>query len=147
MDIHYQPVPVADVRGTKVFTFGYVSALKVEGLQFLVNRWVRVFMTPRGSDVFEPSLGTDFGSLVGTNVPKSAKGSVIDVVAMAIDDANEQVKIQDKEARYSESESLSQANMLRFSPTAGGDGFDVWVEIKNKAGEVLVTHLSDFSNR
>lgn len=147
MDIHYQPVPVADVRGTKVFTFGYVSALKVEGLQSLVNRWVRVFMTPRGSDVLEPTLGTDFGNLVGTNVPKSAKGTVIDVVAMSIDDANEQVKVQDKKARYPESESLAEANMLRFSTTEGGDGFEVWVEIKNKAGEVLVTRLSDFSNR
>jgi len=147
MDIHYQPVPVDEVKGTKVFTFGYTSALKVEGLQFLVNRWVRVLMTPRGSDVLEPTFGTDYGNLVGTNIPRSAKGSIVDVVAMAIDDASEQVKTQDKEARYPDTESLSQANMLRFSPTAGGDGFEVWVEIKNKAGDVLITYLSDFSNR
>ena len=147
MDIHYQPVPVADVRGTKIFTFGFVSARKVEGLQALVNRWVRVLMTPRGSDPLEPGLGTDFGNLIGTNVPKSAKGSIIDVVTMAIDDANDQVQEQDKNARYSENEALEQTNLLRFSPTNSGDGFEVWVEIKNKAGEVLVTRLSDMANR
>jgi hypothetical protein len=147
MDIHYQPVPVADVSGTKIFTFGFTSALKVEGLQFLVNRWVRVFMTPRGSDPLEPEFGTDFGSLVGTNVPKSAKGSIIDIVAMAIDDASEQVQAQDTKAGYNESESLDQANLLRFSPTSSGDGFEAWVEIKNKAGEVLTTRLFDMASR
>lgn len=147
MDIHYQPVPVDEVSGTKIFTFGFRSAVKVEGIQALVNRWVRVLMTPRGSDLLEPTLGTDFGNLVGANYPKSAQGSLIDVVTMAIDDANEQVQEQDKVAAYNESESLDQANLLRFSPTSGGDGFEVWVEIQNQAGEVIVTRLYDLADR
>lgn len=147
MDIHFQPVPVDEVRGTKVFTFGFKSALKVEGLQSLVNRWVKTLMTPRGSDPLDAAAGTDFGNLIGTNVPKSAKGSIIDIVAMAIDDASEQVQEQDKVARYDETESLDQANLLRFLPTSSGDGFEVWVEIKNQAGEVLVTRLFDMANR
>jgi hypothetical protein len=147
MDIHYQPVPVDEVRSTKIFTFGFKSALKVEGMQALVNRWVRVLMTPRGSDPLDEAFGTDFGNLVGTNIPKTAKGSLLDIVTMAIDDANEQVQEQDKNAMYEESESLDQANLLRFSPTSGGDGFEVWVEIQNKAGEVLVTRLFDMANR
>jgi hypothetical protein len=147
MDIHFQPVPVSDVSGTKVFTFGFKSALKVEGLQFLVNRWVKTLMTPRGSDPLDSSAGTDFGNLIGTNVPKSAKGSIIDIVAMAIDEASEQVQEQDKLARYDETESLDQANLLRFSPTSSGDGFEAWVEIKNQAGEVLITRLFDMASR
>lgn len=147
MDIHFQPVPVSDVRGTKVFTFGFKSARKVEGLQSLVNRWVKTLMTPRGSDPLDAAAGTDFGSLIGTNIPKSAKGSIIDIVAMAIDDASTQVQEQDKMARYNETESLDQVNLLRFLPTSSGDGFEVWVEIKNQAGEVLVTRLFDMADR
>lgn len=147
MDIHFQPVPVSDVSGTKVFTFGFKSALKVEGLQALVNRWVKTFMTPRGSDPLDSAAGTDFGNLIGTNIPKSTKGSLIDIVAMAIDDASEQVQKQDTAARYGETESLDRANLLRFASTSSGDGFEVWVEIKNQAGEVLVTRLFDMANR
>lgn len=147
MDIHFQPVSASEVRGTKIFTFGFKSALKVKGLQALVNRWVKTLMTPRGGDPLDAEAGTDFGNLIGTNIPKSAKGSIIDIVAMAIDDANEQVQAQDKAARYDETESLDQANLLRFSPTSSGDGFEVWVEIKNQAGEVLVTRLFDMADR
>jgi phage baseplate assembly protein W len=147
VDIHFQPVPVNDVSGTKVFTFGFQSALKVEGLQALVNRWVKTLMTPRGSDPLDPSAGTDFGNLIGTNIPKTSKGSIIDIVAMAIDDASEQVQKQDITARHGETESLDRANLLRFNMTSSGDGFEVWVEIKNQAGEVLVTRLFDMANR
>lgn len=147
MDIHYQPVPVSEVRSTKVFTFGFQSAKKVEGLQALVNRWVRILMTPRGSDPLELNAGTDFGTLVGTNIPKSARGSLLDVVAMAIDDASEQVKEQDKNMLYNESESLDQVNLLRFQVNTAGDGFDVWVEIINKAGETLTTRLAGLADR
>jgi hypothetical protein len=104
-------------------------------------------MTPRGSDPLDPSAGTDFGNLIGTNIPKTSKGSIIDIVAMAIDDASEQVQKQDITARYSETEALDRANLLRFNMTSSGDGFEVWVEIKNQAGEVLVTRLFDMANR
>jgi hypothetical protein len=56
VDIHFQPVPASEVTGNKVFTFGFVSALKVSGLQALVNRWVKTFMTPLGSDPLHPNI-------------------------------------------------------------------------------------------
>lgn len=147
MDIHFQPVPEGQVRGWKVFTFGYRSALKVEGLQALVNRWTRVLVTPKGSDPLDLSFGTEFGDLIGSNIPKSARSSLIDIVAIAIDDANEQVMEQDRIAQYDEHEALENAQMVRFHPSAAGDGFQVWVEIQNRAGENLVTRLADYSDR
>ena len=147
MDIHYQPVEADQVRGTKVFTFAYKSALKVEGLQALVNRWVRVLMTPKGSDPVEPTFGTAFGDLVGSNIPKSARTDVIDIVSMAIDDASEQVQLQDRNGSYPEEESLSSATISRFTSNTAGDGFEVWVTIKNRADEILTVRLSDLSER
>jgi hypothetical protein len=147
MDIHYQPIAPDQVHGIKVFTFGYKTARKVEGLQALVNRWVRVLMTPKSSDPMEPELGTEFADLIGTNIPKSAQTNVIDIVAMAVDDATEQVQEQDRVGRYGASESLDAATIQRFIPTTAGDGFELWVLIKNKAGENLTVRLSDYSDR
>jgi hypothetical protein len=48
---------------------------------------------------------------------------------------------------HNESESLDQVNLLRFQVNTAGDGFDVWVEIINKAGETLTTRLAGLADR
>jgi hypothetical protein len=147
MDIHYQPVAEDQVSGTKVFTFAYKTSVKVEGLQALVNRWVRVLMTPKSSDPIEPNLGTEFADLIGTNIPKSARTNTMDTVTMAVDDATEQVQEQDRMGGYDETESIDSAIIQKFIPTESGDGFQVWVLIKNKAGNNLSVRLSDYADR
>lgn len=138
-DIHFQPVPSDQVSGFKCFEFGFKAALKVTGFQALINRWVKTFMTPKGSDPLYPSEGTAFGNLVGASVSKITN-DLRDAVCMAIEDANEQVRIQDVEGFMSDTERLGNATLLNFVQSASG--IEVWVLIKNAAGESLAVNTA-----
>ena len=141
-DVHFQPVmPTSAGTGFKVFTFGFTAALKVRGSQSLVNRWAMTFMTPKGSDLLHPSYGTEFGSLAGSNLV-SDYSTLQDIVVMAIDDANDQVRKQGEMTTLSNNELLDAAVFNRLIPTASGDGFDVWIVINNRAGESLPLKLT-----
>lgn len=143
-DIHFQPVPESDVVGTKVFTFGFRAALKVSGPQALVNRWVKTFMTPKGSDPLDKQYGTTFPNLIGSNI-SIVNDTVKDVILLAVEDANSQVRNQDLDGFYSDDERLMSATFLDYIPST--DGFQVWIEIKNLAGDVLPVRLMDLATR
>jgi len=143
-DMHFQPVPADEVRGYKCFEFGYQSALKVRGPQALVNRWVKTLMTPLGSDPLYPSEGTSFGNLVGANVG-SVNVNLQDLINIAFQEANEQVREQDLEGYFSDDERLQSAELMEFEETA--DGFVVWVLIKNVAGDALPVPLTTLATR
>ena len=143
-DIHFQPVPPAEVRGFKCFEFGFKAALKVKGPQALVNRWVKTIMTPLGSDPLYPERGTPLGNLVGNNV-SNISIDLRDLIVMAIEDANEQVREQDLEGYFSDDERLQSAELMNFEEAA--DGIVVWVLIKNVAGASLPIPLMTLSTR
>jgi hypothetical protein len=146
-DIHFQPImPPEDQYGFKSFTFGFVASLKIRGPQSLVNRWVKTFMTPKGSDLLHPSYGTDFGSLAGSNIVNDFS-TLQDTVIMSIDDASDQVRRQDEAETLDDDESLESAELGSFVPEPGGDGFNVWVVINNKAGQNLPTKLTLMASR
>lgn len=143
-DIHFQPVPKTDVKGYKTFTFGFRAALKVRGPQALVNRWVKTFMTPKGSDPLDGRAGTNFAEMIGANITKITE-ELKDVTILSIGDANEQVKQQDIEGLFSDDSRLMSATLLDLVQTA--DGIELWVEIKTMSGDVLPIRLIDFANR
>jgi len=146
-DIHFQPImPPEDQHGFKSFTFGFTAALKINGPQALVNRWVKTFMTPKGSDLLHPDYGTDFGNLAGSNIVNDFT-TLQDTVIMAIDDANDQVRRQDESAVLDSSEALDSATLGQFIPITGGDGFNLWVVINNKAGQNLPLKLTLMATR
>ena len=141
-DIHFQQVPQADVAGYKLFTFGFTASLKIQGPQALVNRWLKTFFTPKGSDLLSPSTGTLLASCIGGNVT----GDLEDLVATAIDDTSEQVKVQDLLGEYPTNECLKSATLIQYtSPTS--DSFEVWIRLKNQAGESITIRLSDYATR
>lgn len=137
-DIHFQPVPADQVHGFKCFEFGFEAALKVSGPQALINRWAKTLMTPRGSDPLYPSRGTAFGRLIGANLTEVTT-DIQDLVNIAVEDANEQVRDQDIQGLYPDNERLLSAEIIDF--IAGVQGFDVWVRIKNMAEEVVTFRL------
>jgi len=146
-DIHFQPVmPPEDQRGFKSFTFGFTSALRVRGTQSLVNRWVKTFYTPKGSDLLHPGYGTDFGSLAGSNIVNDFS-TLQDTVIMAIDDASEQVRRQDEAESLDDDESLESAELGSFVPTSSRDGFDFWVVLTNRLGTSLQVKLTTLASR
>lgn len=145
-DIHFQPVPSADVRSTRVFTFGFRASLKVSGPQSLVNRWVKTFMTPKGSNPLDKEEGTAFGRMVGANINSYDHG-IEDVILLAIEDANEQVRKQDLEGMFPENERLSNATLLQQKTEIYDDVVVLWVRIVNVAGQVLPVKLMELADR
>jgi hypothetical protein len=143
-DIHFQPVPKADVRGFKIFTFGFSAALKVKGPQALVNRWAKTYLTPKGSDPLDLDSGTSFASIIGGNITKITQ-DLYDLAQFSLQDANAQVKEQDIAGLFPDNESLSMATITNFVETA--DGIELWVEIQTVSGEVLTVRLIDLADR
>lgn len=133
-DIYFQPVPAANVYGYRTFEFGYRAALKACGPPALVNRWVKTFMTLRGSDPLDQTYGTGFSNLIGANI-SSATVDLLDVVSLAITDANTQVRDQDLKGLYNDDERLANAVLTDFRTSA--DGIEVWVTITNAAGQAM----------
>jgi hypothetical protein len=145
-DIHFQPVPKDEIEGLKVFTFGFTAALKVDGLQALVNRWAKTFMTPKGSNPLNPEEGTDFAALAGSNVD-SMSSALRDVTIISVDEANEQVRAQDIAGFYSSDESLLNATLEGFRQTEDGTGLEVWVSILNVDEDKLTIKLMELATR
>lgn len=133
-DIHFQPVAAGEAQGFKCFEFGFAAALKVAGMQALVNRWCKTLFTPLGSDPLYPSAGTAFPNLFNANISQLTD-DVHDIVLMAIADTNEQVREQDLDGFFADNERLQSAEILEYVQTPAG--FNVWVLIKNVAGEAL----------
>jgi hypothetical protein len=133
-DLHIQPVRQDRVYGYKCFEFGYASPLKVTGFQALINRWVKTFLTPKGSDYLHPEAGTEFGWLPGSNLD-GANADVQDVVQMAIEEATAQVKENDIRFFNEPDSQLHQVELLEI--TSGADSVEVWVAIENVAGQSL----------
>lgn len=145
-DIHFQPVQPGEAFGNRVFTFGFRATLKVSGPQSLVNRWVKTFMTPKGSNPLDKNEGTAFGSLVGSNVSAYHSG-VEDVALLSIEDANSQVRKQDLDGLFPADERLANATLLRVDTETAVDGVYLWVRIVNVAGQVLPVRLIELSDR
>jgi hypothetical protein len=143
-DIHFQPVPADEVHGFKVFEFGFKASLKVKGPQSLVNRWVKTLMTPKGSDPLSPDDGTGFSNLVGGNVSEVTT-DLADAIDLTIEEANAQVKDQDLEGFFPDDERLEGTELLNSIETA--DGIEIWVLIRNVAGDRLPIRLVTLSTR
>ena len=143
-DIHFQPIPEDQVRGFKTFTFGFRSALVVTGYQSLINRWLKTFFTPKGSELLHSGDGTTLAMLIGGNI--GSQEAARDLAIRAVEETNEQVQAQDIAGGFSEEESLESAVITRMEPQAEG-GLEIWVTIQNTAGKQLEIHLPELATR
>jgi len=145
-DIHFQEIPAEQQAGAsgRVFSFGYTSAVGVKGPQKLVNRWLKCFCTLRGSDLLDPTYGTGFPDLLGSNV--SSRQDFVDAMAMFITDCNDKISSFDQAQFPPDDERLDSAVMVSVVASPP-DGFDVYVNIKNVAGTTLTVQVPTGSTR
>lgn len=143
-DVHFQPIPEDQVRGFKTFTFGFRAALVVTGYQFLINRWLKTFFTPKGSELLHSGDGTTLAMLIGGNI--GSQEAARDLAIRAVEETNEQIKAQDVTGGFREEESLESAVITRMASQAEG-GLAIWVTIRNVAGKQLEMHLIDLATR
>ena len=126
-DIHFDPISAPN--GARVFSFKYVGAVAVTGPRKMMNRWMKCLFTPKGSDPMDLNYGTMYASLFQSNI--SSAEDVRDVVALAIQDCNEQMVAMDGANLPDLDERFGGADITAF--TAVPDGFSVTVRLSNAA--------------
>lgn len=135
-DIHFQLLPEEEqlYGNGKIFSFGYTSAIGVKGPQKLVNRWIKCLLTLKGSDLLRPAYGTGFSNLWGSNISNQRDFS--DAIILFVEDCNAQMRALDNRQGPPANERLASAVVTAIIPR-NGDGFDVYVTLKNTAGELI----------
>lgn len=140
-DIHIEGVPVDSVHGSKGLWFGnYPLHVGVQGIQKIVDQFIKCFLTPMGSDLTDKEYGTQvaaaFGNSIGSN-------TLAQLVHMSVQQAV--TTLQRYAALYdtSDTERLVSAAVERLEVTSAGDGFDVYVRLKNAAGTTVLVLVSD----
>lgn len=145
-DIHFQLIPNADQVSAngRVFTFGFTSAVGVKGPQKLINRWMKCLFTLKGTDLLDDTYGTGFPEIIGSNVNRQQ--DFVDAMTLFIDDCNAQLIAFDLAQFPPDNERLGSAVLTSVVPR-GADGYDVYVTIKNVAGELLTAMIPTGSIR
>lgn len=143
-DLHFQSLKESDaLASTKIFTFGYADTLGVRGFQMLINTWLKVFFTRRGSDPTNLDRGTTFTNLIGSN---TALDEAEDIVRISVEQANDQVRaLQQNDTSLLARERLADAKLYRYAVDPTAPGFQAYVEILNEAGERMQVNIPDFS--
>lgn len=142
-DLHTQAMTRDEqLASSKIMTFAYPEGLGVKGFQMLIDIWLKIFLTRRGSDPTNLSRGTGFTNLIGSN---TTLADAEDVLRTAIDDCNQQVTaLQRKDQTLEAKERLADARLLRYVVDEAGPGFEAYIEIMNKAGDRLLLNLPEF---
>ena len=143
-DLHIQATTKEEqLEQRGVFTFGYADTIAVRGFQMLINLWMKVFFTRRGSDPTNLARGTTYTNLIGSN---TALDEAEDIVRISVEQCNEQVRaIQANDTTLLPRERFADARLLRYTADPTAPGFDAYVEILNQAGERLQVNIPDFA--
>lgn len=139
-DLHFQLVPTVEQAASGQFaTWGRVSTVGIQGFQFLINAWLKCFLTPRGSDPADLNYGTDFTKLTGTILPLE---DARDVTLLAITRCNNIIStFQRSDSTLTASELLASAQLIDFVEDPASARIEVYIEIKNRANERLTVSV------
>jgi hypothetical protein len=143
-DVHVQILPAEQQVSSRVFGFGYVSAVGIRGPQKLINRWLKCLMTPQGSDPFDPAYGTGFANFIGANIHNI--NDVLDAAVLFVQECTAQIRALDKVNFPPLDERLQTATIQKIV-NLGVDGFEIWVAITNAAGVTTPVVLPSTSIR
>lgn len=137
-DFYIRPLTPEEAVNGIYFTTGFARTIAVKGFPKLICQWMRIFMTPKGSDPIEPNLGTDFPALIGSNI--GVLEDLRDVLMLSIEDCNNQMAYIQRGRLQPPEETLLSATLVDFRPV-GADGFDAWVALNNLKGNELTVKL------
>jgi len=143
-DFYFQPKKLEDIDGFKVFTSGFSRSIAVRGPEKLALHWLKRFMTPKGSDPTRPNDGTEFPSLIGSNITQAM--DLRDVVVLAIDTCNSQIVSAQRLSQPDPDETFLSASLIAFELT-GADSFEAWVRLTNVKQQTIDFSLPSISTR
>jgi hypothetical protein len=133
-DINIQIVPAVDYTGFAFYSFGQKRSLGVRGIQKLVNMFAKFLLTPIGTDPTNLLYGTNFTSLIGSNV---VLDDARDILNIAIAATIAGIQAFQTGQSVPDDERLSTATVTNYITVPDGPGFSAQVLITNVSGQQL----------
>jgi hypothetical protein len=130
-DIHIQIVPATQYTGMAFYSFGQTRSLGVRGLQKLVNIFAKFLLTPIGTDLLDPTYGTNMTGLIGSNVALNDAREILDLAVASTMDAI--FAFQSGKSNIPNDERLATAAVTNYILIPDGPGF---------AAQILITNVS-----
>ena len=139
-DIHIEGVPYLLIRGGRGLTFGdYQTVVGVAGVQKMVDRFVKCFFTPLGSDLTDREYGSTVMAHFGNTLPSALEPLVYSSVQQCVDTLQRYDDLYFTE----DDERISGASVESYQEDPAGDGFLVKVRLTNAAGTTVSILVSD----
>jgi hypothetical protein len=124
-----------DYRGTAFLTFGNYngnSTVGVRGVHKLVSRFIKCFMTPKGSDLSDPDYGTSLLSAFLGNVRISFAAQL---ASQSVQEAFDNLREYDIEYDLDDDERISSVDIQDIYVDELGLGIYIKVYIQSISGE------------
>ena len=137
-DVDWLAVLDASLTGEAQLSFAGSRA--VTALQKLAHRWLMIFLTPVGSDVYDPNYGTEFHTVLEAAVNDEAY--ITNVIYSSLSAANEQlVAFQSVETGLAEGELFFTAEVDTLEFNQAEQRVDLYVKVINSLGEARVLEV------
>lgn len=134
-DIHLEGVQDS-LRKTDVLTFGnYEKPLAVRGIHKMAARFLKCFLTPKGTDPSDPDYGTTLMASFNASISSS------DLHALATQSVQEvQDKLEEYDSEYllDDDERLFSSELKNIIVDEENQGVELWVSIRSVDGTVAL---------
>lgn len=134
-DIHIEGLPEAEVKGPRFMAFGnYPRVQGVQGIQKLVDHFLKCLCTPKGSSLSNKNYGTPLLSMFLNNVdPRTLRQAAV----MAVQDAESQIRQFNMDNASPDSERLAGITIESVNVDTTNVGLELSLLLKNVAGTVV----------
>lgn len=131
-DVHIEGIGKEDVVNSQFVTFGpYEKHVGVRGIQKLIARFLKCFMTPLGSDISDPDYGTSLlTSFLGNVDPASLRS----LATQAVTEATGSLQRYDAEVDRDDDERLQDVEVNDIIVLEDGTGVVLYVTLRNVEG-------------
>jgi len=137
-DIHIEGV--ANPQGSRAVTFGdYSGAVGVSGVQLMVNRFLKCFLTPKGSDIGDLDYGTSLAAALGGNVDARFAEQL---AATAVSEAEDKLREYDISEDFEPDARLAKAQLQSIVLAVGNSQIDIYVRLYSASGAVVDALMS-----
>lgn len=131
-DIHIESLPSGKSQGYKFLTFGaYPQHLGVKGIQKMVDRFIKCFFTPKGSDISDSEYGTQLADLfLGSVDPTELR----ELAVMAVRETEDKIQEYDSRKYSPADERLAFAEIEEIVVDQVTPGVEIRIILTNTAG-------------
>ena len=137
-DMHIEGIGEEAVRNAQFMTFGnYTKHVAVRGVHKLIVRFLKCFMTPKGTDLSDPEYGTTLmASFLGNVDPRTLRS----LASRAVGEAEDVLRAYDSEYDRDDDERLFAVEIQDVQIDEPNAGVVLYLRIQNVTGTVaLVT--------